>query len=173
MKILIKKILKAVGSRMTYLLVGLSFSVIIIAVNAAMPAIGTPTVTTGSTLTSAGWNTMKTDLDNLKTAVDSVCHSDGTNCPPSTSGFTTCVTKTSSGGGTNTAGWGTYYSTVNCDTGWTLTGGGCTVNEWCWTHLMEQNYPIANGWYCSQPVANDCGNAALGRYPTAYAICCH
>lgn len=65
------KFIKFLSSRMTYLLIGLSFSVLVIAVNAAIPWVNVPTKSTGQTLSSTEWNAMVDDLNSLRTAVDS------------------------------------------------------------------------------------------------------
>lgn len=70
MKKLLIKFLRAISSRMTYLLVGLSFSVIIIAVNAAV-TLTSSNATTGETLTAAKWNAIITDLQSLRDEVNS------------------------------------------------------------------------------------------------------
>ena len=156
MKILIGKIFRAIGSRMTYLIIGLSFSVVVIAVNAAIPWTNVPTRSSGQTLTSTDWNAMKTDLDSLRTAVDGAA-----------SGFTTCMTKVSTSNSYNPAGDGRFWATVNCDPGWTMTGGGCMVNDGCWSRLLAQSYPTVNGWACAQQTSM-CDS--LGPY--TYVRCC-
>ena len=71
-------------------------------------------------------------------------------------------------GGSNTAGDGWLWSSVDCDTGWTMTGGGCNVNQYCWTQLLRMSYPTANGWYCGQTISACDWN----RRPHAYVRCC-
>jgi len=82
----------------------------------------------------------------------------------------TCITKNSTTSNTNTAGDGYHYSTVSCDTGWTMTGGGCNVDHWCWTQVLRNSHPTADntGWYCEQSISQ-CDWSHGG---TAYVRCC-
>ena len=66
---MIKNFFKILISRFVYLLVGLSFAVAIIIVQAA---ISSTTVTSGSPLTAARWNTMIADLTNLDSRISAM-----------------------------------------------------------------------------------------------------
>ncbi|MDO8260507.1 MAG: hypothetical protein Q7T50_03370 [Candidatus Magasanikbacteria bacterium] len=99
MKNIIKKVLKTIGSRMTYLLVGLSFSVVVIAVNAAIPWTNVPSRGAGQTLTSADWNAMVNDLNSLRAAVDA-----GTG--------PVYITPVAINSGTGTLDWTTYNASA-------------------------------------------------------------
>lgn len=147
MKIIIKKILRAIGSRMTYLLIGLSFSVVVIAVNAAIPWTNVPTRSSGQTLTSSDWNAMKSDLDSLRTAVDGQAIE--------------CVTKTAS---MSTCGAGWCNGTVDCDAGWIMTGGGFLSSQYDTYRTVGFSYPTVNGWYSAQQTDS--------RRGTVYVRCC-
>ncbi len=141
---------------MSYFILGLSFSAFVIAVNAAV-TINSGTVGSGTMMTAGMWNTMVNDLNGIRNEVNGMAV-----------GFTTCMTKTSTDGGSNTAGDGWLWSTVDCDPGWTMTGGGCLVNQYCWTQLLRMSYPTANGWYCGQTI-NGCD---WSKRPHVYVRCC-
>lgn len=63
------KIFRFFTSRMVYFIFGLSFSVLVIAVNAAV-TINSGTVTSGEMLTAARWNTMVNDLIGIRDEVN-------------------------------------------------------------------------------------------------------
>lgn len=153
MKIIIKKIFKAVGSRMTYLLVGLSFSVVVIAVNAAVTITSTDAIS-GSTLTKAKWDAMVNDLENIRDEVNG----QAIECTTKSAPVQSC-----SGDACN--------GSVNCDAGWVMTGGGCLANMHCWYEYLEYSFPTSDntGWQCSTTYSGCSGSFFPG---TVYARCC-
>ena len=98
MKNLFKKVFKTFSSRLLYLIVGLSFAVAIIIVQAA---ISSTNVTGGTPLTSVRWNTMVADLGSLDTRVGAVeggslvnvykCPDDAPGCGGGSWTYSTCA----------------------------------------------------------------------------------
>lgn len=111
MKNIIKKVLKTIGSRMTYLLVGLSFSVIVIVVNAAV-TVNSTHVSPGSALSSTQWNTLVDDVSNIASGENAtflVIHSQTNSVPTLPTGAGAGWTKLWEGysyaGGYLSGGW--------------------------------------------------------------------
>ncbi|MCI5059487.1 MAG: hypothetical protein MRY79_00280 [Alphaproteobacteria bacterium] len=94
------------------------------------------------TLTSGKWCTTDgTDID---------CTS---NAP--SGGFTSCTTKTSGGSGVS--------RTINCNSGTTMTGGGCRITNTLGQGTIAHSYPNGNGWTCYRQ---------SGNWTYAYVRCC-
>lgn len=146
MKIVIKKILRAIGSRMTYLLIGLSFSVVVIAVNAAVTITSTDAIS-GSTLTKAKWDAMVNDLENIRDEVNG----QAIECTTKSALMTSCSGEMCAG-------------SVYCDTGWLMTGGGVNARMYDWWEYLMESYPIDNGWHGGQTIDS--------QYGTVYVRCC-
>jgi hypothetical protein len=71
-----------------------------------------------------------------------------------------CTTKTKSLSSTNT--W-SFYTTVACSSGYTMTGGGITPGQYD-TWRISHSRPDGNGWYCYQQKDTNRG--------TCYVRCC-
>ena len=84
-------------------------------------------------------------LDNLDSTA--FCRSTGTNCPV-LKGSLSCVEETGSSGAT---------SSVACDTGYKVVGGGCSGS-----YRIFKTKKSSNGWYC-EPISGTI---------TAHAMCC-
>lgn len=125
-----KKIVKFIASRLTYLLIGLSFSIVVIFVNAAV--ISTPVPTGALTpLTADRWNQMVSDLNSIQTEVTNI-DTTVTSLDAAISGslIKICIQCSNRVGidlRTNamctTGGWGTFTTA----TGWNNHDGRCRV----------------------------------------------
>ncbi len=77
-------------------------------------------------------------------------------------GFTTCTTKSAELSSTRADG-NAFYTTVYCDPGWTMTGGGIQASWWD-TWRESYSRPSGNGFYCVQKLDTNRGNC--------YVRCC-
>jgi len=147
MKKVFNKMLKAISSRMVYFIAGLSFSAIVIAVNAAMPPISTPTAALNSPLTSANWNLMKQDLENLKTETDNLNAAIASNSSVVTERTASAVV------------WRWPTATANCLSNEIVVGGGgsCTDTDGQGFNFINSTLKQGNGWLvsCDTPVKHN------------------